>query len=337
MRTPKGTLGYCMFLRLGSKVAHWCDNTKPWTDVYGVARSVLAISSILTLTTSSWYTLFRPRMDEVAYPMCHGAGEWGIFCIVSWSDLRIPMWLCVVALLVIGSGWRPRWTCVPHWWIAWSCFNNFSIQDGGESVAAVLTLLLIPIALTDPRKWCWERLSTTPSRSRQLIALTLMLMIRLQVSVIYGHAASSKLNVTEWADGTALYYWLLTEPQFAPGGIIHDALRVLLLSPVVAVVTWGALLIEFVLMMGLFASTRVKRSLLVVGLLFHAGILFLMGIASFATYMFAAVILYLRPFDHEFGVRRVTSAAWSLLARATTARRWSLRRAIASTHLGQRE
>lgn len=57
--------------------------------------------------------------------------------------LNIIKWLAIVLLIIIASGWRPRFTGIIHWWICYSLQNSALTLDGGEQVSAVITLLLI--------------------------------------------------------------------------------------------------------------------------------------------------------------------------------------------------
>ena len=118
----------------------------------------------------------------------------------------------VIVLLLVISGWRPRWTALPHWWVSYSFAASASVIDGGDLVAATLSLLLLPVALTDRRVWHWRGIGDG-GIAASVAAQTGLLLIRVQVSVIYLFAALLKLPSETWANGTALYYWW-THPKF---------------------------------------------------------------------------------------------------------------------------
>ena len=104
----------------------------------------------------------------------------------------------------------------------------------------------------------------------------------------------------EWADGTAIYYWLQHEVYGAPDWA-RPAVDVLVGSPaVVTAVTWGTVALELALAAGLLADRRWWRPLLIGGLLLHLGIGVLQGLASFSLIMVAALVLYLRPLAQPF-------------------------------------
>jgi len=168
--------------------------------------------------------------------------------------------------------------------------------DGGDQVAALLALLLVPISLTDSRRWHWH-----PCFPRYVeVQGWSLLAIRMQCSVIYLQACLAKLSVPEWVDGTALYYWM-RHPSFGP----PEPLRALtdtifLYGPPVAAVTWGTLVLEFCLGIACILPRAVRPPLLSLGITFHLVIACAMGLWSFAIAMWAVLLLLLHPGDVSF-------------------------------------
>ena len=288
---------------LGLKALQWAGPT-PWTNVYGAARTLLALSTALTLALNETGTLFRPAATIPSAPYCEGAAGAGLFCLAPDGSLDLMRWLAVGVLLVVASGWRPRWTAPAHWYVTFSFASSAIVVDGGEHVSQVLTLLILPLALTDPRKWHWSRPpaldGVTPSH---LVARSAWLVARVQVAWIYLQASVAKLAVPEWADGTALYYWF-TDPSFGAPGWLQGPLMALLDPPVALVLaTWSVMALELALAAGLVVEKRHWGPLLVLGIGLHLGIAVIHGLISFAVIMFAALILFLRPADKPFDLR----------------------------------
>jgi antimicrobial peptide system SdpB family protein len=234
--------------------------------------------------------------------------------------LEVIRWITIVALVVIASGWRPRYTAIAHWWISVSLQGSAITLDGGDQITAVLTLLVLPIALTDDRRWHWQSVGAAASSKtiellRRLVALTALMAIRLQVSIVYFHAAVGKLNTGEWLNGTVLYYWLMDPSVGLPDWL--RAISPLLTSPFVAVITWSILLLETFLFMALVMPKSAWRYWLIAGLLFHLGIALTIGLISFGIAMSAALVLYLRPYEQEFDfsfVRKLMGSKQSIKA-----------------------
>lgn len=287
------------------------------TNVVGLARTSIALGMLGTLLFSSAYDIFL--MPNV--PRCGGLTRFGLFCLFDTSHLEVARWISAIVLAIVASGWRPRITGPLHWYVAVSFFTACVAVDGGDQAATVLSFLLIPVTLTDPRRWHWDPPpeevyepstpgKTLRSRGSRFIALTCLWAIRLQVAGIYFEAGVSKLKVAEWRDGTAVYYWF-TDPWFGFAEPVRSlAMPILTNSVAVTAITWGALVLEMFLFTGLVATRRTRGVLLVLGISFHAGIAMIHGLLSFVLVMWGALILYLRPVHEEFALPRVLPLKW---------------------------
>ncbi|GAB3851971.1 membrane protein [Micromonospora andamanensis] len=296
----------------------------PWGSWLGLARTLLATATAATLVFTDVDALFTPLLGRGPGPHCTGLSDIGAFCLAGPEHANLVRWACVAVLLAVASGWRPRFTALPHWWIAFSVSTSASIPDGGEQVNQVLTLLLVPVLLADPRRWHWQpsppadRVVRPGGRGVVLVATAVVLLfaIRLQVAGIYFQASVAKLSKAEWADGTVMYYWLNHHSFGAPGWLqpVTDAL---VNQPVsVALMTWTPLAIEFALAVSLLLRPAVRWWLLPFGVLLHVGIAVLMGLWSFSLIMIAAQVLLLVPMGAHLPDSWRTVREWVDLRRA---------------------
>jgi antimicrobial peptide system SdpB family protein len=283
--------------RLGQWVRPWSIKS-PFTNVYGLARTLLALASAATLALNPSSVLFTPVSGVFEIPKCTtGLLKISLFCLAH-TRLGVARWVGVLLLLIIASGWRPRFTAIPHAWIAYSIFSSITIFDGGDQINLVLTVLLLPIALLDHRRWHWSKdYSPGSSSPVKLIAWSAILMIRIQVAAVYFVSGISKLGQAEWANGTAMYYWLLTF-----GGTPRWIVLFLSKPIFLVLMTWGAIVLEVSLALGLVLPRKKWRVLLVIGLVFHVLIALVFDLGSFALAMMAALILFLRPADEPFAL-----------------------------------
>jgi antimicrobial peptide system SdpB family protein len=285
------------------------------THVVGLARTSIALGMLGTLLFSSPSDIFLMSVDASSLPRCGSVTRWGLFCLAGVTHLEVARWIAMMILAIVASGWRPRITGLLHWYVATSFYTSCVVVDGGDQAATVLSCLLIPVTLTDPRRWHWEpppmdgRALSPPGQSLasmtvRFIALTCLWAIRLQVAGIYLHAAISKLKVPEWRDGTAVYYWF-TDPWFGFAEPVRSlAMPILTNSVMITAFTWGALMLEMFLFTGLVATRRTRAVLLVLGISFHAIIAMIHGLLGFALVMCGALILFLRPVHEEFALLR---------------------------------
>jgi antimicrobial peptide system SdpB family protein len=313
-----------MLTRIGQWARERARGDVPWTSVYGVARTLLALGTAVTLAFTHTAYLFEPAAGIAGAPLCDSVAKIGVFCLVSPARLEVLRWVLVATLLVIASGYRPRVTALLHWWIAFSLQNNAVVLDGGDQATFVLVTLMLPLALTDRRRWHWSRPEESTGvelpfgeELRRITGLFAMTLLRIQVAAIYFHAAVGKFGVQEWTEGTAVYYFF-RDPSFGATAPVLKIIDPILWSPWgVCAICWGTLGLEYMLSAALFMKKKHWRALLVLGLGLHAAIVVVHGLVSFAFAMFAALIVYLRPFEQPFtfpvllvsGVRRLRDLA----------------------------
>lgn len=226
--------------------------------------------------------------------------------------LEVARMLAGVGLLVVISGWRPRFTGILHWWIAWSLSSTIVPADGGDQVAAVVTMILIPLTLTDPRRWHWQPAPTLNSVARiatSRIALSSIVIARLQAAAIYFHAAIGKIDVPEWLNGTAMFYWLLAPRVGLPTTYRSAILSFFQPSFTVALLTWGPMALELALCLVLTMSDDhvLRKLLFALGLFFHFGTILLFGLVSFFCSMACMLVLLCRPSDRPFHLERLVA------------------------------
>jgi antimicrobial peptide system SdpB family protein len=218
------------------------------------------------------------------------------------DHLELARWIAIACLVLVVIGWRPRLTCLLHWWVTTSLMLTCILADGGDQLASVLTLLLVPILLLDSRRWHWEtsQASDHPAEFvRTRLARWSLRLIRLQVAVVYLHAATGKFAGREWRNGTAIYYWLLDTRIGVPEAYHVWVLRLLDQPFMTVLLTWGPIILELALFTALVmpSTAPARRWLFVFGVLFHAGNVVFFGLVSFFFSTLSAVTLLCLPAD----------------------------------------
>ena len=306
-----------MLTRLGRRGVSFCETQPPWTRVYGLARTIVALSTATTLAVNSSDTLFRPGSGIAEFPACGGVRGVALFCQAP-QHLDWMRAIAVVGLLVVASGWRPRLTGLLHFWIAWSVQASMTVLEGGDHLASNLSLLLLPVALTDGRKWHWSAppaLQGDGDYAKAILALSSLFVVRLQMCCVYFEAAVGKYAAPEWVDGTALYYWL-THPVFGSVPSIKGLLWPLLTNGfTVTAATWGVVLLEFYLAAAILLAPSRTRLPFALGVALHLGILVAQGLLTFSCVMVAALILYLAPRGPNMWFERLLSGLGDRLTR----------------------
>lgn len=289
-------------------VAHWRDGRiramlthSVHNRVTGTARTLMALATAASLLFTPVEHLFYVAGSRPSGRLCEGVnGDIGLFCLTPAGQVEWARWAAIAALLVIASGWRPRWTAIPHWWISLSFFSTSNVMEGGDQVAAVVTLLLIPVCLTDPRRLHWDAPPApgTAPATGQIVAHLALRLIWLQACVLYLQASVAKLGGEEWRDGTSVWYWT-TSGAFGAPGSLHGLMEwTLAHSWAVTAATWGTLAVEFALAWCLFGRLLPRRVTMFCAAVLHASIAVLFGLPAFSLIMTALLLLYLaRPGD----------------------------------------
>lgn len=275
---------------------HFSNN--PYTNVFGLARTFLAISLLVTLIFNPIDNLFLSIGHDTANSILKIDSNYNkinFFLLIGFKNLYIMYYLAILFLLTVAIGFSPRFTCMIHWWIQFSFINSSSTVDGGDQIASNLLLMLVPICLLDNRIWHWKSMELSAINEYKLIFCNVIhKIIRVQMAVIYFHSAVGKFKVKEWEDGTALYYWL-NDPFFKMPTWIEPFMNSFLSHPLIIVcITWSAILFELILFTGVFMDKKHRKYLLIFGVIFHLLILFLFGLVSFFFSITAGLILYLK-------------------------------------------
>ena len=272
------------------------DGVSPYGSSLALARSLLALSTLLTVVFTPADALFLKSSSAPTGVVCDAvSARWSLFCTTG-GDSTAGLMIVVVVTLAVLSGFLPAVTCIPHWWISWSLNIGSPIRDGGDQVAAVLTLLIIPLAIFDRRRnhWQSDRRWTIRRWWVRSIAWAALVLIWIQASIIYANAAIAKFAVPEWANGTAVWYWI-QEPSFRPPpffGWLAQAAQSSLAGAVL--VNYGVLAVELLAAVLLFTRLEIRRMAFPLLLVFHLVIGVMFGLWSFFLSMAALLVLYLR-------------------------------------------
>jgi antimicrobial peptide system SdpB family protein len=282
------------------KIEVFIDNNY-WTNWLGLSRTLLALSLFLTLIFNSDIMLFYTGIQNENFSKF----DFIDLNMYSWfGNLQTTRIVSIILLIPIIIGIYPKYTCVLHWLITYS-FNITSIAtDGGDQVASIITLLLIPICIFDNRKWHWSIEKQNKSFIAKTISTFAHLLLTIQISIIYFFASIGKFKVEEWVNGSAIYYWL-TQPLFGVTSFFRPLIDVILHNSfLTAFLNWSIIFLELAIGLCILTKNANYRSkLLIISVIFHFFILLLLGIASFSIIMISCLIILLISKNNNYGFR----------------------------------
>jgi antimicrobial peptide system SdpB family protein len=232
---------------------------------------------------------------------CSGLAGLGLFCLGGNDHLQIKQWVAIVVLAGVVSGWRPRITCLPHAYVAFSLLHSIPSPQGGDRISSIVALMLVPVCLLDRRHWHWSsynppRVATVRDQFCVISAFLSMALIKIQVSWLYFQSGIAKLGQPYWVDGTAMYYWS-RHGRFGVPTWSRDTVYWLTSQPIFeAGMTWGPIAIEVAVGISLLLHNRLRQIILCAAISLHFFIGLLMGLWSFSIVMWGCLIFLLIPF-----------------------------------------
>ncbi len=279
-------------------------NFEIFTNVYGLGRSLVALSLLITLLLTKPHVYFPPDFFRIGAPSQTLIPNF--FYLMGEQQLTLSIAIACLVLLAVISGYLPQITGLLHAWIAFSFFTGALIIEGGDQIGQIITILLIPVTLAEKRINHWHKSNFFQYERPEWInffCFSCLFVIQLQMAIVYFFAAAEKIQVPEWADGSAFYYWFNHNPFGASEPIRW------LLSPIVEnlyltpLITWGVIVLEAMLFGALFMRQKHRLLMFVLGVSFHFMIIVIHGLWSFFFAMVGGLVIYLLPWDRQLNLR----------------------------------
>ncbi|WP_130840116.1 sporulation-delaying protein SdpB family protein [Corynebacterium neomassiliense] len=263
-----------------------------------IGRSIIAAAHLTVIVFTGTGNIFAPQLGLPDFPHCDSFSQTAsLYCVSpagnSWNNV-----IASVVLVWVITGFLPRYSSILHWWICLSIGISWSLPDGGEAVARVITLLLIPVCFGDRRICAWSKHSRYSRVGiANFVGFVFIWAVRIQVAYIYFDSTIAKFGVPEWVDGSAEYY-IVRGSMFGTSGPAESLVLWFTSQPWGTILmSWGALALEMVIAIGiLFSGSKVIRRIVVIcDVVLHAGIIALMGLWSFGIIMIGSVVVCCLP------------------------------------------
>jgi len=269
----------------------------PYTITYGFGRTLLALSTLSVFLFNDISILYNEQALDVISNSDLFVNKINFFGIFGYSNLLIAQLISIFIFLLVISGYLPQITGILHFWVCFSFNNSAILLDGGEQVASIFTLLILPICILDNRLNHWEK-SVNQNIISKVFGHFIFAVISIQASYLYLNTAIEKLyRLPEWKEGTALYY-VFNNPMFGVPDFVQNSLSFLTHSKFVLILTWSVILSHLFLSYVLLLKRKNKKYAIYAGFFLHGGIALFMGLYSFSLAMFGVLVLYLLPFDY---------------------------------------
>ncbi len=240
---------------------------------------------------------------EIASPVSDFPRIWlfSLFHAVATNDVLFTLFylLLIVLAVLFMIGWRFR-IVLPIFFVLWVSFieMNDMVGDQGDNMFRIALLLLF---FADPAaRWSldarrrakreWFAEGSSPRHIGTVLHNLALVALTAQVAFVYGSGALYKAQGNPWAQGWAVYDPLQTA-RFGTWPVLSDLITAW--GPMVAIGTWGSILLQSVFLLALLS--RPTRLLALFGILgFHIMIGVLMGLPWFSLTMIAIDSIFIR-------------------------------------------
>lgn len=262
---------------------------------FAAGRTALALATASELLCTRSGALFTP-VGGVSGPFCAVVPRVSLFCLGDPHQLvEARCWLTIIGLLLVASGYRPRYLTVVHLWIVYSIATSITLPDGGDSIALIVVLLITPMCLADQRRWQWTSPRQRMGRKGRTVAYLTFWALRLQIAYLYADSAIAKMGVADWQNGSAFYYFV-REKMFGSAGPLSPIwMWISDQSLTTLAITWGTIAIELVIALFTLLGTRWRLAAFWLCLALHGLIFLSMGLFSFSAVMVAVAALIATP------------------------------------------
>ena len=209
-------------------------------------------------------------------------GSWSLFFIQAGAQATTLayaiVWMGIIAAFMLMIGWQSRMAATITWLVWVSLWNrNPLLLDGDD---AILKLMCFYLMLSSCGN-CWSVDACLHIKPQQVSVWPLRL-IQFQIALIYFVSGWVKFHNPEWLDGTIMQY-VLIHPQYSRWdgwSFIDNPLLSGVLVALAGFIRWWELLFPFLLI-----NAHSRKISLLIGILFHVGLLLTMNLRWFPVIM----------------------------------------------------
>ncbi|MFC0432218.1 sporulation-delaying protein SdpB family protein [Kutzneria buriramensis] len=270
-------------------VSHAATAFEPRCRWLAIGRSLLAFATLTEILFTPDSALFADATGLTSGMRCDTVRSLSLWCLDSGltGHVLISRIVAVGTLAIVGAGYRPRWTCVPHWYVTYSLAASMTVANGGDSAAVVLTLLLVPLCLGDDRVWQWRAPARPLGARWRGSAFAAQLVIRFQLCIIYVTAAVTKLADPAWRGGSA-FYFVANDPYVGIPTAASQLILPTLDTPwLIRSITWSVIAVQLFIALTIIGRRRLRSIAVFLVAALHVSIIVVMSLPSFGLIMIA--------------------------------------------------
>jgi len=258
------------------------------------ARQYAALRIVFGSLTAIYFLGFLPFVEtqfsasgwlgDIRQIAVQNGGSWSLFYIPTGSQANTLAYVVVIvgllAALVLVIGWHTRLAAFITWLVWVSLWNrNPLLLDGDDAVLKVMCFYL----MLSPCGNVWS-VDSYLHKKPQTVSVWPLRLMQFQIALIYFVSGWVKFHSQEWLHGTAIHY-VLVHPHYSRWDgwyAVNDPIIGRILVILAWFIRWWELLFPFFLI-----CRYTRKPCLLIGILFHLGLLMTMNLRWFAVIMLA--------------------------------------------------
>ena len=258
------------------------------------ARKYATLRILFGALSAIYFTAFLPYVDsqfsqlgwlgDIQQIANQNGGSWSVFFIPLTSNQTIIAYtfICVgiIAAFLMMIGWHSRISSFVTWLIWVSIWNrNPLLMDGDDALLKIMCFYL----MLAPCGNCWS-VDAYLSKLKQNVAVWPLRLIQFQIALVYFVSGWVKFHSLEWENGTIMQY-VLIHPEYSRwnGWFLIDHT---LIKQMLAKLAWFIRYWELFFPV-LLLNRYTRRLSILIGILFHIGLLLTMHLRWFPIIMLA--------------------------------------------------
>jgi antimicrobial peptide system SdpB family protein len=260
--------------------------SSPYSYKYQIPRAIIAIAQLINLTFTNPEYYFNNIKTKLVYQDL----------LPTLFTTKLGVILAIIILLWVISGYFSQISSILHAYVSYSFLYDSKIIEGGDQVALIITILLIPICLLDNKVnlWSSKTFNYKIPEFLNLISMSCFQVIKIQIAIVYLFAGVVKANVSEWIEGSAIYYWL--NHTMGTTDYLLNIFSYLINSNTFSqILTWLTLILEFLLFGSIFMLQKQKNQLFYIAIFFHISIAVFFGLWAFSLIMISSLMFLFTP------------------------------------------
>lgn len=261
-----------------------------------IGRAIIGLGQLIFLFFSSQEFRFTEVGSQAIGPRCHGWNQASVYCLVGSENMVLTDTLVVFGLILVISGFYPRWTGLLHLYLTYAISTTLAVSDGEKAAVLVIVAVLALVSFSDGRRNAYttelnsDHLATPVGRLGQAA----IIFGRVYLCFLYAAAAISQLGGGLWTHkavsqqaATNTFFGEWFQVLGTPWSFAHN-------WPL-ALAIWVPVALQVLIAINILGTANMRRAAFTFAVILHAGTALSTGVISFGLIMIGCCLAVVTP------------------------------------------